>query len=119
MTGTTQTYMNGKSYLELHRVAENASGVFDCVVSNGIGSPHRRGAKLRVRRAPRLDRSSPFRRAAGQTGKSAALRCRAEGAPAVGFYWRLASEPDRMIEKGRRFRMHHLEIDVTTYEVEK
>ncbi|XP_071534637.1 nephrin-like isoform X2 [Panulirus ornatus] len=87
-TRTEQTFGGKKASLTVLRSNKNDTGVFSCVVNNGIGKVATTNVTLVVKTRPQVEHSQLLNRAAAEVGRTGRLRCLAEGAPEVSFSWK-------------------------------
>lgn len=87
MGRTRQSVENGRSYLIIHNVTREDSGIFLCVADNGIGNEATRASILLVKHKPVIDKSSVISKAAANEGDTTRIICQATGAPNVSFTW--------------------------------
>ncbi|XP_050709640.1 nephrin-like [Eriocheir sinensis] len=87
-TRTEQSFGGKKASLMVLRANRNDTGVFSCVVNNGIGKEAMSNATLVVKTKPQVERSQLLNRAAVELGGTGRLRCLAEGAPDISFSWK-------------------------------
>ncbi|XP_042221326.1 nephrin-like [Homarus americanus] len=87
-TRTEQTFGGKKAALKVLRANRNDTGVFSCVVNNGIGKVALANVTLVVKTKPQVEHSQLLNRAAAELGRTGRLRCLAEGAPEVSFSWK-------------------------------
>ncbi|XP_069173216.1 nephrin isoform X1 [Procambarus clarkii] len=85
---TEQTFGGKKASLKVLRANRNDTGVYSCVVNNGIGKVATANVTLVVKTRPQVAHSQLLNRAAAEKGRMGRLLCQAEGAPEVSFSWK-------------------------------
>ncbi|ELU18150.1 hypothetical protein CAPTEDRAFT_184830 [Capitella teleta] len=95
MSRATPELSGQTAMLKIDAATKEDSGIFTCKVNNGIGDAVEDTAVLLVKHSPEIDLSPAYSKAAAEKFESAALWCKAEGAPDVNFKWyRGTSEVD-------------------------
>ncbi|GAB1610364.1 nephrin-like isoform X2 [Argonauta hians] len=87
MSRTRQTYDKGSSSLTVYELSRTDAGTFTCSAYNGYGKVVTRVAQLIVKYPPQIDQSQQYAKAASETGGTATLICKADGAPIITFFW--------------------------------
>lgn len=81
------TLEENRSFLSVFNITESDSGAYECLASNGIGSPDKATTNLVVKHKPRIINSPILSKSASDNGSKGKLICRAQGAPNITFQW--------------------------------
>ncbi|XP_053200672.1 nephrin-like isoform X2 [Panonychus citri] len=81
------TILDNRSFLSVFNVSESDSGAYECLASNGIGSPDSATTNLIVKHQPRILMAPILSKSASDNGSKGRLVCRAQGAPNITFQW--------------------------------
>ncbi|XP_022662859.1 nephrin-like isoform X2 [Varroa destructor] len=83
------------SELRLLNVSRNATGIFECVATNGVGEAAVGIIRLTVNYRPRIQMppDPPLHRVASAVEDSVEISCKADGVPAVNFEWLFNGQP--------------------------
>ncbi|XP_026818055.1 nephrin-like [Rhopalosiphum maidis] len=115
---------NSTSYLTILNATQFDSGLFYCVVNNGIGNESSQSVMLIVEHKPEILTMENESKTASNAGMSAKLHCRAVGAPMIRFSWErdgsnITSVPDKYIVEQRQVNETFYESTLTILHVDQ
>ncbi|XP_050061787.1 nephrin-like isoform X2 [Aphis gossypii] len=115
---------NTTSYLTILNATQFDSGLFYCVVNNGIGNESSHSVMLIVEHKPEILTMENESKTASNAGMSAKLHCRAVGAPMIRFSWErdgsnITSIPDKYIVEQRQLNETFYESTLTILQVDQ
>ncbi|CAI6356936.1 unnamed protein product [Macrosiphum euphorbiae] len=115
---------NTTSYLTILNATQFDSGLFYCVVNNGIGNESSHSVMLIVEHKPEILTTENESKTASNAGMSAKLHCRAVGAPMIRFSWErdgsnITSVSEKYIVEQKRLNETFYESTLTILQVDQ
>ncbi|XP_025196659.1 nephrin-like [Melanaphis sacchari] len=115
---------NTTSYLTILNATQFDTGIFYCVVNNGIGNESSHSVMLIVEHKPEILTMENESKTASNAGMSAKLHCRAVGAPMIRFSWErdglnITNIPDKYIVEQKQLNETFYESTLTILQVDQ
>uniref|UniRef100_A0A0N5C919 Nephrin n=1 Tax=Strongyloides papillosus TaxID=174720 RepID=A0A0N5C919_STREA len=95
---------------------QSNDGKYTCIADNGIGKPHKQDAYLLVKRAPIAIKDNIARRAAGDIGSTASIKCKATAVPFAYFKWIIEGDKRPVNDNSTKYAFYDRQLDYTTFE---